>query len=474
MSVMNREAGYRGVAVLLTLGTFGFVWLYPNPLACDMPMHIAAAKALSVLIDGPPPADYPYVLNLRIAPYALAEVLLVAPIGLFGVVTGTKLALSIYALVFPLSLGFLVAQVNPQSRWTRLIGFPLTLNYFFHYGFWPFIVGLCGAVLAIGLSIKWASHRHAAVGNALARLVTFALHPVAAVPLAIYDFSVVMLPRGKPGAWYAPGTWDWGAVLKLWSLVFAFVVLVLVTNQGGYGGAMQWVDPWHQLTQILRPLFITKHAAELAIPVVLGLWIFYRGRAEIVRSEHRPLLRAGLLMIGIGTLFPRLQFLGSWEQGVRVVFVGWIVLLSLWSFLEPAMKKQVVAWILLVFISNLGVSHALWMRHSPSFESALDVLQHEIPGARISLQEERFTPSSPSIPIGAHVDLWAWALGSAADAYNSAAAWNFGPVKYVGLSTPGPIEAIVIYHPYELWPTIAEPFQQRFMADDEIYSIYRM
>jgi hypothetical protein len=470
------SAAFRLAFAIFCVGILSFVWFYPHPLSCDMPMHTATAKAYLDLFFSDPGAGYPYVKNVQISSYALAEIILAIPIGTLGVLIGTKVALSAYCILFALSIYYFFGQVSSACRWARLAGFPLTLNYFFHYGFWPYMLGLCSAIFAMGVTLAYRPNGRLSIMHPLLRLITFALHPVAAIPVAIFDVVVIFYDQSAKHSWYHYRCWRWREAFWYWSLTGVFLALMLLTNKGGYSHSMVWLDLWHQLTQLFRPLFISKDLKELAIPAIFAFLVFFKGRHALFNNSYWPIFVAGILIIAIGMIIPRLEFLGSFEQGVRVTFIGWIILFSIWSACDAASGKYVVAWLLVSFTSSLWFSHTFWHRHEPSFDRGLQVFAERFAGASVVRYEDMSMPGHPSIPLGAHLDLWAWSLGLIGDAHNAAAAWNFGPVKYVGVDqTKGKLDrGLLFYHPYAVDPEPSWSYSEKFMDEDSIYTLFRL
>lgn len=463
---------YYLVRGLLTFGTVGFVWFYDQPLAADMPMHVAIAKAFGDLLQHPDAPNYPYIMSLKLTPYALPEMLLAILVKLFGVVNGAKVALSLFCVTFPVVVGYLVAQVSPRSRWTRLVGYPLTLNYFFHFGFWPYLLALCAAVATLGFSVRHSRTKKDLWIGAGLRTLTFMMHPIAAVAVGVHDIVAILLDLDRIRQWYLP-LWNWGRMLRLWGPVMAVLCVILMTNSLGYTGYTVWSSWKGQLTQVVRPLYVTEQWWEMAVPIGLGLLIFVRGCADMV-CAHRGLFWAGLAMLGCGAVFPRELFLGSWEHGARIVFIGWIVLLSLWSVCERQCRTAILVSILAAFSANLTVSHRLWHRHDASFQQVLSEIKAQFAGSYVRSREP-FTPNRPSVYLGNHVALWAWCNGYTAGAFNFTATFNFGPVAYSGppKTTSDKGTGLVIYHPYQLWPSEPGKYSECYLANDSIYSLYR-
>ena len=196
---LKNDSTLHVTGLLFLLATGSFVWFYPTPLCGDMPMHVAVAKALVDLLAHTGAANYPYTLNIVFSSYALPEIILAFLVKLFGVIYASKIALTAYAIGFPLSIWFLVSQIEPEARWAKLIGFPLTLNYFFHWGFWSYMVGEITVICAIAMSIRYTSTKLSLLIGAPLRVLTFLMHPAPVIALGIYDTVTVLVdPEQQP------------------------------------------------------------------------------------------------------------------------------------------------------------------------------------------------------------------------------------------------------------------------------------
>jgi hypothetical protein len=458
----------------LLLATASFVWFYNQPLASDIPMHIALAKAYADYLAGTGGIDSTYQPYLTLSSYALPELMLVPLILLFGVDLAWKIALSLYGLVFPLTVSHLVSKVNPASRWARLVGFPITLGYFFHWGFWPYLVGFAASVVATAVSLGERRSAMPMPKEVLARLFTFLCHPVPAFCVGIFD--IVRLFGGFPLSSEQPvPPWRkaFGYLVLLW-LPSLLIVLFMLSNDLS-DGRFRWTDLSSQIVQLLRPFYLTRQWYEFAIPLVFAALLTYRVLVSTdLRSRRGFLLIAGLVCIVVGLLVPRGQFIGSWENGARVVLYGFILISASWAWIERESKALILAWVISGSAINLMGSHSLWSTHEPSFAWAMDMLDKRFRGYRVV---ERGTWSGAfGIALGNNLPVWAWCKGIAADAKNLAGVRKTGPAFYQGLNPEqrASVKTVVLYyHPYRresrLWEN--HPDQPVYFDSSEIYSI---
>jgi hypothetical protein len=459
----------------LLFATTSFAWLYSQPLASDIPMHMALAKVYADHLMGV--GNYvnsPYHPYFAISSYELPELVLVALILAFGIDTAWKIALSIYALLFPLTVSYLVGKVNPASRWTRLAGFPVTLGYFFHWGFWPYLAGFAVSIWATGISLGKPVSTIPRPMETLARLLTFLCHPIPAFCVGIFD--IVRLFRRFP-AGIGPRYRRWltiSAVLGLLWLPSLIIVLFMVAagvNEGGFS----WVSLPSQIVQLLRPFYLTREWYEFAIPLIFAALLTYRvWRSIDLHSGQGLLLVSGIACTVVGMLIPRGEFIGSWENGARVIFYGFILIAASWALVEKESKALILGWVISGTAINLFGSHRLWSLHEPSFAWAMDTLGRQFQGYRVI--ERGAWSGTYGVALGNNLPTWAWVKGIAVDAKNVAGIRKTGPAYYSGLTPEqrSQVKTVVLYyHPYErvsrLWENFTD--QPIYFDTNEIYSI---
>lgn len=465
---------YKAIYAVLLFATTGFVWLYEQPLASDMPMHIALAKVYADYLAGKAGMDAIYEPYFALSSYALPELMLVPLIALFGIDLAWKIALSLYGLVFPLSVSFLVGKINPASRWTRLIGFPIALGYFFHWGFWPFLVGFVASVVATGVSVGRHPSKMPSMMEIITRLLTFLCHPIPAFSVGIFDIvrlfggAVTGYERSSFSLLKASG---YLALLWFPSLVIALVMLSSEIDTSGF----RWVDLSSQMVQLLRPFYLTRQWYEFAIPLAFAACLTYRLLMSVdFRSDQGMLILAGVVCVIIGLVIPRGRFIGSWENGARVILYGFVLIAASWSSIERNSRALLLGWVITGSAINLGVGARLWFTHEPSFAWAMNTLDKNFRGYRI-VEEGAWTGDN-GIALGNNLPVWAWCKGIVTDAKNLAGIRKTGPAIYHGMTPEQRAEAktvVLYYHPYRRTPELWEDYPEHPIYFDagEIYSI---
>jgi hypothetical protein len=466
--------GYRALYAGLLFATTSFVWFYAHPLAADMPLHIALAKVYADSLTSAASVDSPYQPYLAISSYALPELFLVPLILLFGIDIAWKIALSLYGFSFPLSISFLVGKINPASRWTRLVGFPITLGYFFHWGFWPFLAGLVLGVVATAVSLGERVSAKPSPMEIGARFLTFLCHPIPAFCVGLFD--TVRLCHDYTSSSedrYPKLSRAAGYLILLWLPAILMSLLMLGNHVDDGDGGFQWVSLPSQAVQLLRPFYLTREWYEFAVPLVFAAILTYRlYRLDSSRRSFVP--AAGILCLLVGLLMPRQKFIGSWENGARVILYGFILIAASWSWVERQSKALILGWVLSGSAVNLAGSHALWSIHEPSFAWAMDTLNREFAGYRI-IEEGTWTGEF-GIALGNNLPTWAWCKGIAADAKNVAGIRKTGPAIYTGLGIDkrASFKTVFLhYHPYRRPPDLYKqnPNHRIYFDSMEIYSL---
>ena len=449
-----------------------FVWMYREPVNADFPMHLAAGKAFIDLLCGHVAQGYPYQLDIKLSSYALPEILLSGLIKLFGINIAAKFALSMYAAAVPLLMYVLVAKIDQKSRWARLVGLPFSLNYFFHWGFWPFMVGQLAVLLALVLSLELRNRRFELLVNASTRFLVLLCHPTAILALGVIDLSLELyriLSRRERHIiyWFKIGC----RMLITWLPALALAIYIFKARVISIGKAgvdtnnFEWSNMGHQLVQLVRPLYLTQYWWEEVIPLAMFGILTWE---VLIRSKKggiaRSYLFAGFVVMLIGSLMPRESFLGSWENGARLVLMGYLLIASSWASIECCKRGLLIAWIVTALCFNIAASHYIWWKIEPSVVWALVTLKSEFTGYYLETRGI-FSQNRPSIGLGDNVGSLAWAYGDIEDT-NNCGVFGTGPVKYIGdyghdfhEEQHDRRKAIIFNHPYSPMltvPVIAE------------------
>lgn len=441
-------------------------------------MHTAVAKALIELTAGEASSDYPYTLHLRFGPYQPAQFVLAGLVALLGPVAGAKTALSLYALAMVLSVGYLVGRVNPDAQWERLVGVPLALNYFYHFGFWPYIASLPLAILAVALSLKTRQTKRLLVGGVLLRLGVFLFHPITALTVGIVDIAVILLDIRDRQRWRNPRNWQWKRMLILWSAAVV-VTIVYLAGSSMPSRATQWATLFEQLKGIPRPFYLSPQWWDGLLPF-LG-WFLLSGGALFLlvkRGRWPGLWIAGALLVLFGLIFPRDFFQGGSYFSERFVLVGAIILAATWAKPSLRLRNWVIVWIVIATLINVGRGHVLWKQYNESFTGALKAASTHPEAIFVEAHPQTLAGQSTHI-FGRHLGVWAWCLDRARDAHNLVADLHtYGPVRHRELMPEdyGDTAEVVIefvYHPYSA-EGVEVSQNASLLYRDSIYTMYRV
>jgi hypothetical protein len=484
ITIAKRQDAASWMFFLGLLPVISFVWMYKEPLGGDLPNHFSNAKAFGELLVGHVPKGYPYQLDVKLSTYAPPEMLVSGLIMLFGVNTAVKLALSLYAAAFALLMYVLVGKIDKESRWTRLVGLPFALSYFFHWGFWPYLIGLLAALLALILSEEFKNRRFALLGDAAARLIVLFCHPLSTLGLGVIDVSLGLHrlfagERRQLDDWVKTGC----RLLVIWLPSVALTVYMAkagICRKSDLG----WMSMGSQLIQLLRSVYLTQYWWEELIPMTMfGIltWeaLMHSKKGGIARSY----LFAGFVTVIIGILIPRESFLGSYEDGARVVLMGFLLIASSWASIERGKRGLIAAWIMIALCSNIAAGHYVWRKNEPAAVWALNTLKTEFADYSIETRMVKSDISSknrqPCISAGFSIGNLAWMYGYVKDADNRMVSQGEGPVKYVGTYSTkekqrSEKKAIIFYHPYSAMPKPPVAAEATYSDIDNVYTIVKL
>jgi hypothetical protein len=128
--------------IALTVLALVPVWHQRMLPMLDTPDHLALARAWHNYHDGDwHIADY-YTLRIRIVPYLFFYWTIHMLLHLFSIETANKIFLSVYLIVYPLSILRLARSLG-RSRWLALGAFALAFNPCWIYGFSSYLLGTC-------------------------------------------------------------------------------------------------------------------------------------------------------------------------------------------------------------------------------------------------------------------------------------------------------------------------------------------
>ncbi len=285
-----------GTSILLSIP---FVVLH-HVNTLDGPAHVLGGRLLGSFRHLPIVQHY-YQISFIFVPNMLTQYLLALLMVVVSPTWAEKLLVVGYIIGFPLAVRFAVRSVNTSAGWLALVALPFVVNYMLLFGFYDFCYGMIGALVAIGLALRWRGRWNArrVVGLALVLVLTYATHIVPTVMAVVVVVTIGVVdglhglrgrPSGPTGILGVVRTTLLPAVLA----AVPVVVLAAVFVASGRGGGV--VTARKSLASLVTGL------ATLTLPIVSY------SDVEVVVSVVTAALLAVLLVValrsGRGTSVP--------------------------------------------------------------------------------------------------------------------------------------------------------------------------
>jgi len=128
-------------------------------------------------------------------PNVLVPLLLAAAMVVFSPTWAEKVVVAWYVVAFPLAIRYAIRSVSRDAGWLALIALPLVVSYLLLFGFYDFSYAMVGALVAIGLAIRfrgnWSFLRVFAL--ALVLVLTYGAHIVPAVMAVVVIGTVTVV-----------------------------------------------------------------------------------------------------------------------------------------------------------------------------------------------------------------------------------------------------------------------------------------
>ena len=136
--------------IALTLLHIVPIWLFKYFPSQDGPSHIENAYTLLHYFDHDALYNQYYDLNLDFVPNWLSHIELALLMLFVSPLTAEKIFLTIYVVVFVLSILYFLESVDKESSFFTLFAFPFIYNFLLHMGFYNFVFSVPLMFLAIG------------------------------------------------------------------------------------------------------------------------------------------------------------------------------------------------------------------------------------------------------------------------------------------------------------------------------------
>jgi hypothetical protein len=118
------------------------IWVITYFPSQDGPSHLYNAQILKEYNNSDYKFNEFYDLNLKIFPNWFSHAFLAGLMYVFPPLIAEKLLISIYIILFPLSLFYLINAVNKGNTSFGILGFLFIYNYLFHMGFYNFVLSI--------------------------------------------------------------------------------------------------------------------------------------------------------------------------------------------------------------------------------------------------------------------------------------------------------------------------------------------
>jgi len=126
------------------------IWIVTYLPTQDGPSHLYNAKILKEYNNPNYKFNEYYDINLKILPNWFSHTFLAGLMFIVPPLIAEKLLISIYVILFPLSLFYLINAVNRGNITFGVLAFPFIYNYLFHMGFYNFVISIPFFFFAMG------------------------------------------------------------------------------------------------------------------------------------------------------------------------------------------------------------------------------------------------------------------------------------------------------------------------------------
>ena len=307
------------------------IWAFDYFPSQDGPAHVENA---SVIRDYHHPdrsilRTY-YTFNKNFTPTWFGHLILVGLLYIVPAVTAEKIFLTLYVILFPISVRYALSAIRSENSFLAYMSFPFIYNYTLHLGFYSFCLSLSLFFFMVGYWLKNRDHF-----NFKKILILTCLS------MALYFFHVVSLAMAYLGV----------AILTIWLILLDFV-------RDKHSKKSKFTRLW----KICKRRALTVFLAFLPTLILLMIFMQPRGlKIKLSRSFGETLyMLRDLLQIEALVSFQRPEFWISLALGI----VFWAVFLHIAT--SKIVHRQferldglifvIIAYILIFIVSPESIS----------------------------------------------------------------------------------------------------------------------
>ncbi len=327
------------------------IWLFKYFPSQDGPMHLYNAHVLkNYSAPGNLFAKF-YQINFILLPNVFADLILYLLSLFLPIMIGEKVFLSIYALIFPLSIIYFIKAINPESQ-LKIIAPLFTYNLFLLFGFYNFIISLPLFFLTLGFWFRKQNLSRPA-GVILVNLLfflTYLSHLYSSIILLLIIFLLAL---------FKTRIFDF---LKILPLVFLTIVLSLFILISGGQISHQFNPVFSpivtRLSMLFLPVFL-RYYSDIEIILALSLTLFYI--IALILSFKNVLNPSQKCLVLIGLILTALFFLTPYWYGaagyinVRIPIFIFLILTPVISIPPRTPFKSLS----IIYVSIFIIGHTL-------------------------------------------------------------------------------------------------------------------
>jgi len=348
-----------GVAVGLTLVSLLPIWLVRFPPLQDYPNHLLSAHIIAHYNN--PNFDYAqnFVLWWRPVPNVLGALIMAGLARIVAMPLAGKLFLSLYIILFPLSIFYLTNAVDANKLLLGLFSFPLTYSWFFNMGFLNFCLSLPLYFFAVGFWWRTKSgQQNRVIRVVVLGLLTLLIYLSHFITFGAWVITVVLLSLASVG---------WRTTAKRGLLLTGLAAIILIpaalifdTVRTQLGEILDLITPSviafaslsTKLAIAYRPFISFRTLVEGAILLALlflYLALLCRNAAQWTAT---PFLGLALLMVSLFLVLP-VGFRGPFYIARRLLILA--IVLGLPVLYVPARLRW--RFVLIGFLVVMSIAH---------------------------------------------------------------------------------------------------------------------
>jgi len=350
--------------LVLVAGSLAPIWLFRYIPTQDGPAHLYNSQILSQYLNPDYNFQQFYSLRATLFPNWIAHALLSLSMFLFPPLIAEKVVISLYVILFPLAIAYLLEAVDPGSRWMAVFSFPLIFNYLFLMGFYSFAFAL--PVFAVVIGYWWVrkdtlNWRNVSVINGLL-VILFFCH---LVPYVSAIFAILLLAALVLRNQWTKLAWSAAAVLPSTLLFVNYYIGSYMDSNGPLSFERSRIpDLLSDLVQMkvlvsyddTQQVFAWAYAVLLLVLMLTTIWQG-RGGAKSLRAwldKRGAFLFLLLAMLAAYLVLPWSIGPGGWLNDRLAMLIGVVLLAWLRKDFSARVRRVIVVSIVVIALANIA------------------------------------------------------------------------------------------------------------------------